>query len=67
MLILSNHYYHYHSHFIPSVCLQKQHLDPNHYPKRLEIRNGHRPFLYSLIGSWGPLLFPLPWQAFREW
>jgi hypothetical protein len=21
----------------------------------------------SLIGSWGPVLLPLPWQAFREW
>jgi len=49
------------------VCLQKQHLDPAHYPKRLEVRNGHRPFLFSLIGSWGPLLLPLPWRAFREW
>lgn len=22
---------------------------------------------YSLIGSWGPALFPLPWMAFKEW
>ena len=28
------------------VCLQKQHLDPNHSPQRLRVRNGHRPFLY---------------------
>ena len=49
------------------VCLQKQHLDPAHYPKRLDVRNGHRPFLFSLVGSWGPLLLPLPWRAFREW
>lgn len=21
----------------------------------------------SLIGSWGPLFLPLPWQAFLEW
>jgi hypothetical protein len=39
------------------VCLQKQHLDARHYPKRLTIRNGNAPFLYSLIGSWGPMLF----------
>ena len=49
------------------ICLQKQHLDAPRYPKNLEIRNGHRPFLYSLIGSWGPLLLPYPWQAFRQW
>ena len=23
--------------------------------------------MYSLIGSWGPLFLPLPWQAFKEW
>ena len=28
------------------VCLQKQHLDAAHYPKKLEVRNGNRPFLY---------------------
>ena len=28
------------------VCLQKQHLDPNHYPRRVHVRNGNRPFLY---------------------
>ena len=49
------------------VCLQKQHLDPQRFPQQLDVRNGHRPFLYSLIGSWGPTLFPLPWLAFKEW
>jgi len=49
------------------ICLQRQHLDPARYPKVLEIRNGHKPFLYSLIGSWGPLLLPSPWLAFRAW
>lgn len=28
------------------ICLQKQHVDPIHYPKKLEVRNAHRPFLY---------------------
>lgn len=28
------------------ICLQKQHLDPVRYPKRLSVRNGYRPFLY---------------------
>jgi hypothetical protein len=69
------------------ICLQKQHLDPSHFPRQLSIKNGYRPFLYrfiyiyiciiekhqykyisySLIGSWGPLLFPKFWLAFREW
>ena len=49
------------------ICLQNQHLDPRHHKKKLNIKNGHSPFLYSLIGSWGPLLLPLPWMAFGEW
>jgi hypothetical protein len=50
------------------VCLQKQHLDPTHYPNKLRVpRRGFQPYLYSLIGSWGPLLFPQSWQAFKEW
>ena len=49
------------------VCLQKQHLDPHHYPKKLSIRNSYRPYLYSLIGSWGPLFFPIMWRGFKEW
>lgn len=28
------------------ACLQKQNLDPSHYPKKLELHTGHRPFLY---------------------
>eukprot|EP01032_Pedospumella_encystans_P010486 gene10486-12250_t len=49
------------------ICLQKQHLDPNHHPKKLLIRNGHRPFLYSLVGSWAPLMLAQPWRAFLAW
>lgn len=50
------------------ICLQKQHLDPYRYPKKLRLRTGHNsPYLFSLLGSWGPLMLPLPWQAFREW
>jgi uncharacterized protein (UPF0305 family) len=52
---------------IYGICMQKQHLDPSHYPKRLEVRNSDQPYLYSLIGSWGPLLLPVFWEAFREW
>lgn len=28
------------------ACLQKQNLDPSHYPKKLELHTGYRPFLY---------------------
>jgi hypothetical protein len=30
------------------VCLQRQYLDANHYPERLSVRNGYRPFFYRL-------------------
>ena len=49
------------------ICLQRQQLDPAHYPRRLRIENGFRPYLYSLIGSCGPLLLPYPWRAFLLW
>lgn len=49
------------------VCLQRQHVDPLRYPRKLKIENAYLPYLYSLIGTWGPLLFPLPWLAFRKW
>ena len=49
------------------ICLQRQQLDPAHYPRRLRIENGFRPYLYSLIGSWGPLLLPYSWRAFLLW
>lgn len=49
------------------ICLQNQHLNPMRYGSRLEIRNNYNNFLYSLVGSWGPLFLPLPWQAFLEW
>jgi len=31
------------------ICLQKQHLDPNHNPRKLQVRNGQIPFLYRYI------------------
>ena len=52
---------------IYGICAQKQPLDSLRHPSTLRIRNGHRPFLFSPIGTWGPLLFPAIWQAFREW
>ena len=53
---------------IYGICLQRQHLDPFHSPlERVRVNNGNKPFLYSLIGSWGPLMLPTMWQAFREW
>ena len=52
---------------IYGICLQKQSLDPHHYPRKLQIKNGFRPYLYSLIGSWGPLMLPHKWNAFKIW
>ncbi len=53
---------------IYGICLQRQHLDPFHSPlEKVNIINGNKPFLYSLVGSWGPLMLPIMWQAFREW
>ena len=49
------------------VCLQRQHGHPFAYPAPFEVRNGNRPYLHSLVGSWGPLFFPSPWVAFVEW
>jgi hypothetical protein len=49
------------------VCLQQQHLDSTRYPRKLRVNNRGLPFLYSLIGTWGPLLFPTAWTAFIEW
>eukprot|EP01041_Mallomonas_annulata_P004500 gene4500-8952_t len=49
------------------ICLQKQHLDAVHYPRRVDIRNNNKPFLYSLVGSWGPLMFPIFWKSFKLW
>jgi hypothetical protein len=55
------------------ICLQRQDLAPNHHHVSLStaqehiIQTGFRPFLYSLIGSWGPLFFPGMFQAFRLW
>jgi hypothetical protein len=39
------------------VCLQRQYLDANHYPQRLNVRNGCRPFLYRC----GSSIYSLAW------
>jgi hypothetical protein len=49
------------------LCLQKQKLDPMRSSFPLHIKSGQRPFLFSLVGSWGPVFFPAMWQSFREW
>lgn len=49
------------------ICLQRQHLDPTRYPRKLRVENSDSLFLYSLIGTWGPLLLPSPWSAFILW
>lgn len=52
---------------IYGICLQRQHIDPLRYPRKLNVENSYLPYLYSLIGTWGPLFFPLPWRAFQIW
>jgi hypothetical protein len=49
------------------ICLQKQILSQVHYPERLRLPSAARPYLYSVVGSWGPLMFPMIWRAFRMW
>ncbi len=49
------------------LCLQRQNLDPVRPNGNFNKKTGHRPFLYSLVGSWGPVFFPRIWHAFREW
>lgn len=49
------------------ICLQNQHLHTMRHMSKLEIRSSNSNFLYSLIGSWGPLLMPIAWQAFLDW
>lgn len=34
---------------IYGVCLQHQHVDLQRFPQTLDIRNGHRPFLYRSV------------------
>lgn len=49
------------------VCLQKQALDPTRYPKTARMHTGHRPYLYSTLGTWGPMFFPGVWKTFLLW
>jgi hypothetical protein len=49
------------------ICLQKQAFAPLHFPEHSHIRTASRPYLYSLLGSWGPIVFPMVWTAFRLW
>ncbi|RKO89338.1 hypothetical protein BDK51DRAFT_27876 [Blyttiomyces helicus] len=33
----------------------------------VSVSNGHKPFRYQLVGTWGQLLFPRPWLHFTDW
>lgn len=52
---------------LSGICLQKQTFAPLHYPEHSHIRTASRPYLYSTVGSWGPIMFPMIWTAFRLW
>ncbi|CAI5964979.1 unnamed protein product [Closterium sp. NIES-65] len=47
------------------ISLQRQRLVPGQPAP--PIAHTGRPFLYSLVGTWGQLLLPAPWRAFRVW
>jgi hypothetical protein len=49
------------------ICLQKQMISPTHFPKRFHVFTASRPYLYSIVGSWGPVMFPMIWRAFHIW
>jgi len=48
------------------ICMQRQAVDGARYPRTFSVSNGHMPFLYALVGSWGPTMFPLFWKAFLK-
>ncbi|CAI5476057.1 unnamed protein product [Closterium sp. Yama58-4] len=61
-------YYYNHTEYdsnVYGISLQRQRLVPGQ-PARAIAHTG-RPFLYSLVGTWGQLLLPAPWRAFRVW
>ena len=49
------------------VTLQRQNLIPKKPRKTKEIVNGHKPFLFRLLGSIGFAPHPVHWKAFRKW
>jgi hypothetical protein len=48
------------------ICMQRQTVDGARYPRNFRVSNGNMPFLYTLVGSWGPTMFPLFWKAFLK-
>jgi len=48
------------------ICMQRQIVDGARYPRCFKVSNGNMPYLYSLVGSWGPTMFPLFWKAFLK-
>jgi hypothetical protein len=49
------------------ICLQRKVHSPLRYPERLRVSSAARPYLYSMVGSWGPIMFPMIWKAFSIW
>ncbi|ELR15070.1 uncharacterized protein ACA1_214990 [Acanthamoeba castellanii str. Neff] len=54
-------------------AIQQYHTDKRHYTPRapgslqLPVFTNSTPFFYPLIGSWGTLAFPKPWEQFIHW
>lgn len=51
---------------IYGISLQKQKFVPG-AKKVATVNNQQQPYLYKLIGTWGQLLFPEHWRAFRKY
>ncbi|CAI5457712.1 unnamed protein product [Closterium sp. Yama58-4] len=61
-------YYYNHTEYdcnVYGISLQRQRLVPGQPAPPISHRG--RPFLYALVGTWGQLLLPAPWRAFRVW
>ncbi|CAI7860196.1 unnamed protein product [Closterium sp. NIES-54] len=61
-------YYYNHTEYdsnVYGISLQRQRLVPGQPAP--PIAHTGQPFLYSLVGTWGQLLLPAPWRAFRVW
>lgn len=55
--------------YMYGISFQRQALIPGlkHGIKRMMINSRSQPYLYQLIGTWGQLLFPETWRAFRKY
>lgn len=52
---------------LAGITLQRQTLVPMKPSKQRELRSGHEPFLYPLVGSIGFSPHPIVWKQFVHW